>query len=149
MRTCLFVAPAALCLVSCGTMGGGSAAKADFPVGNWLSEDRVGDGIVVSATQFRPDGRYASVVRQCAGGQSRDHTESGHWKLSGDMLTMAVETDEGRSVDFTIRLKTLSNDGHIWVSQVAGGGPLPNSGSAVTKSRRVGADARLPDCDAS
>ena len=127
---------------------GGKPAVADFPLGNWYSEDRLGDSTVLSATQFRADGRYATVVRQCQGAESRDHTESGHWTLSGDTLTMMVEDDEGRSVNFTIKLKTLSNDGRVWVSQVAGGDQLEKFGAAVSKSRRVGADWKLPSCDA-
>jgi hypothetical protein len=65
------------------------------------------------------------------------------------MLTLAVEKDQGRDVDFTIRLQTLSFDGHVWVSQLAGGDDLLSKfGPAVSKSRRVGANSKLPSCNA-
>jgi hypothetical protein len=138
---CLLAAGVAHCPKACAARAG------NFPVGDWYGEDRQGDVTVFSITHFKRGGSYSTDVRVCQSSRTREHKESGHWTLAGGMLNLAVENIDGRSVSHAIGLRTISNDGHVWVSQLADGDALARVGPRVSKSLLVGADSKLPGCD--
>lgn len=127
-----------------------AAPSGNFPVGDWVGEDRAGDTMVYSLAHFRKDGSYSADERECFSQQTHDLTESGHWTFSGDTLNLTIENDDGRRVNYAVRYRTVSNDGHghVLLSQIEGGGALARSAPRVLKLQRVRADSALPDCNA-
>ena len=126
-------------------------------VGDWYSEGGTGVATVYSITHYRADGTWSTDFRECfrrgtiyfaktKDGQ-RDHVESGNWTTNFGLIYITVTNLAGKRATITTVLKTLSNDGHVWESQIVGGDALARFGPRSWRDVSVEPGWKNPACN--
>lgn len=108
--------------------------------GTWFGTGQPDDRGSMYIDRLSPNGDWRGEYRTCIKGKSRDSVQAGHWSLSGDMLSLSVETVDGIIASRTDMYRMVSHDAKTqkYVS-------LP-SNFAYTP-RRVPDSFKMPGCD--
>lgn len=108
--------------------------------GTWFGSGQPDDRASMYIDRLRPNGDWRGEYRTCVKGKAQDMIQTGHWSLSGDMLSLSLETVGGAIVSRTDIYRMLSHDAKTqkYVS-------LP-SNFAYTP-RRVPDSFKMPGCD--
>jgi hypothetical protein len=108
--------------------------------GTWFGTGQPGDRSSMYIDRLQANGNWRGEYRTCIKGKSQDSIQTGHWSLSGDMLSLSVETVDGMIVSRTDIYRMLSHDAKTqkYVS-------LP-SNFAYTP-RRMPDSFKMPGCD--
>ena len=87
-----------------------------------------------------PDGRWRGEYRACAKGKASDLTQAGRWFLTGDILTLKIETvagvREGRSDTYKMLFHDPGTQKYV---------SLQNQ--FIYTPQRVADDFRMPSCE--
>ena len=67
--------------------------------GNWFGTGQPEDRSEMYIDHFLPGGVFRAEHRWCRQGKAADHTQTGHWSLSGDTLTIHVATEDDMRVE--------------------------------------------------
>jgi hypothetical protein len=78
--------------------------------GTWFGTGQPDDRSSMYIDRLHPNGDWRGEYRTCIKGKSRDSIQTGHWSLSGDMLSLSVETVDGMIVSRTDIYRMLSHD---------------------------------------
>lgn len=108
--------------------------------GTWFGTGQPDDRGSMYIDRLHPNGDWRGEYRTCVKGKAEDTVQTGHWSLSGDMLSLSVETAGGMIVSRTDIYRMLSHDAKSqkYVS-------LP-SNFAYTP-RRMPDSFKMPGCD--
>jgi hypothetical protein len=86
-----------------------ASVTSDAAVGYWYSEDSYPHGRIFALEHLEADGSFSTKFRECFSlGGSKDHTESGHWTVSGDRLSMVTEAIAEKPVHLGGDYETMS-----------------------------------------
>ncbi len=125
-----------------------ASVTSDAAVGHWYSEDHYPHGRIFVIEYLEADGSFRTEFRECFSmGGSRDHTESGHWTLSSDRLSMVTEAIADKPVHLSGEYATISMNASTWDLHTVGGDALRVFGPATFRKVRVTADSKLPGCE--
>jgi hypothetical protein len=93
-----------------------SAAQTQAPsymIGTWFGHGQPEDKSAMYIDRMRPDGTWRGEYRVCKKGKASDEeTQTGRWKLDGDILTLGVESVYGQFWPRTDLYKMLAHDAH-------------------------------------
>jgi hypothetical protein len=79
-------------------------------VGTWFGHGQPEDKSSMYIDRMRADGSWRGEYRTCFKGKAADSVQVGRWSLAGDILTLKVESVDGRSAPRTDTYKMLSHD---------------------------------------
>ncbi|HEY0266474.1 MAG TPA: hypothetical protein VGC16_06960 [Rhizomicrobium sp.] len=83
---------------------------ASYMVGTWFGHGQPDDKGSMYIDRMKPDGSWRGEYRSCAKGKALDQVQVGRWSLIGDMLTLEVQTVDGRFAPRADLYKMLSHD---------------------------------------
>lgn len=117
------------------------ASAASYMEGAWFGQGQPSNKDSMYIDHMRPDGSWRGEYRFCAKGKAVDRVQEGHWTLSGDTLSIQVDTLDGASAPRTDVYKILA---HSPTSQKY----LSLGWNFPYESRRVSDDFKMPSCHA-
>jgi hypothetical protein len=108
--------------------------------GTWFGTGQPDDRSSMYIDRLRANGDWRGEYRTCVKGKSLDSIQTGHWSLSGDTLSLSVETVDGMIVSRTDIYRMLSHDAKAqkYVS-------LPSNFAYAPK--RMPDSFKMPGCD--
>jgi hypothetical protein len=117
-----------------------SAHAASDISGTWFGTGQPGDRSSMYIDRLQANGNWRGEYRTCIKGKSQDSIQTGHWSLSGDMLSLSVETVDGMLASRTDMYRMLSHDAKTqkYVS-------LPSNFAYAP--RRMPDSFKMPGCD--
>ena len=116
-------------------------AAPSYMIGTWFGHGQPEDKSAMYIDRMRPDGTWRGEYRVCSKGKSvGDETQTGRWKLDGDMLTLGVENVNGQFWPRTDLYKMLAHDAH---SQKY----LSIGRKFIYTPLRVADDFKMPSCE--
>jgi hypothetical protein len=71
------------------------ASAASYMVGTWFGHGQPEDKESMYIDRMRADGSWRGEYRTCVKGKRLDQIQDGHWTLSGDTLSLRVDTVNG------------------------------------------------------
>lgn len=71
------------------------ASAASYVVGTWFGRGQPDNKDSMYIDHMRTDGSWRGEYRTCISGKPMDVMQKGHWTLSGDMLSLRVDTVNG------------------------------------------------------
>ena len=132
---------AAFLLISFLMIGAPVQAAPSTMIGTWFGHGQPEDKSAMYIDRMRPDGTWRGEYRVCLKGKpSSDQTQTGRWKLDGDILTLGVETVGGQFWPRTDLYKMLAHDKN---SQKY----LSIGRKFVYTPQRVADDFQMPSCE--
>ena len=116
-------------------------AAPSYVIGTWFGHGQPEDKSAMYIDRMRPDGSWRGEYRVCLKGKpADDQVQTGRWKLDGDMLTLGVETVNGKFWPRRDLYKMLAHDTH---SQKY----LSIDRNFVYTPLRVADDFKMPSCE--
>lgn len=108
--------------------------------GTWFGTGQPDDRSSMYIDRLQANGNWRGEYRTCIKGKSEDTIQTGHWSLSGDMLSLSVETVNGMIASRTDMYRMLSHDAKTqkYLS-------LPSNFSYTP--RRMPDNFKMPGCD--
>jgi hypothetical protein len=100
----VFLAPALVLLSAV------SAGAASYMVGTWFGYGQPEDRSSMYIDRMRADGTWRGEYRTCAKGKATDQVQTGRWALTGDILTLGVETVDGMFAPRNDTYRMLAHD---------------------------------------
>lgn len=85
------------------------ASAQSWMVGTWFGHGQPQENAAMYIDRMRPDGSWRGEYRTCIKGKPQDQTQTGHWSVEGDMLTLKVETVDGIASPRTDTYKMLAH----------------------------------------
>jgi hypothetical protein len=113
---------------------------ASYMIGTWFGRGQPDDRDAMYIDRMRSDGSWRGEYRTCVKGEATDQTQTGHWSLSGDTLSLKVEAVDGAPAPRTDYYKML---GHSSGAQkyISLGLNFPYT------PQRVADDFQMPSCE--
>lgn len=108
--------------------------------GIWFGHGQPGDQVAMYLDQLRPNGDFRVHHRTCIKGKTQDQYASGRWSVSGDMLTINIQTVNGMDEPRTDIYRTQSVDAKSWRYVY-----LPTN--FAYSARRVAENFKMPSCE--
>jgi hypothetical protein len=117
------------------------ASAATYPMaGAWFGTGQPDDRSSMYIDTFLPDGRFAGQFRACFKGKALDETDAGTWSVTGDILTIAIATVNGKAAPRRDAYRLLSVDAttqsYIFLAT-----------NFAYKSHKVAGGFAMPSCD--
>ena len=66
------------------------ASAQSWMVGTWFGQGQPQNKASMYIDRMRPDGSWRGEYRTCNKGHAQDQTQTGHWSVEGDTLTLKV-----------------------------------------------------------
>jgi hypothetical protein len=87
------------------------ASAASYMVGTWFGRGQPEDQESMYIDRMRADGSWRGEYRTCLKGKLKplDQIQQGHWSLAGDMLSLRVDTVNGKRAPRTDFYKMLAH----------------------------------------
>jgi hypothetical protein len=85
------------------------ASAASYMVGTWFGHGQPEDKESMYIDRMRADGSWRGEYRTCIKGKPLDQIQEGHWTLSGDTLSLRVDTVNGVRAPRTDLYKMLAH----------------------------------------
>lgn len=85
------------------------ASAASYMVGTWFGHGQPDDKDSMYIDRMRADGSWRGEYRTCIKGKPFDQVQEGHWTLSGDTLSLQVDTVNGMREPRTDLYKMLAH----------------------------------------
>jgi hypothetical protein len=85
------------------------ASAASYMVGTWFGHGQPDNKESMYIDRMRADGSWRGEYRNCISGKPLDQNQEGHWSLSGDMLSLRVDTVNGTRAPRTDLYKILAH----------------------------------------
>jgi hypothetical protein len=117
-----------------------AAPSAALWAGAWFGTGQPDDKSEMYIDYFLPDGSFRNHHRWCHKGQAEDLSETGHWSLQGDALTVRIDTLNGQPAPRVDDYRALAVDAKIQRYIF-----LPTN--FAYQARRVGTKFEMPPCD--
>lgn len=116
------------------------ASAASGLAGTWFGTGQPDNRSSMYIDRLLANGDWRGEYRTCVKGKAEDMTQTGHWSLAGDMLSLDVETAGGVIVSRTDMYRMVSHDAKTqkYVS-------LPMNFTYTP--RRVPDNFKMPGCD--
>jgi hypothetical protein len=116
-------------------------SAASYPMaGAWFGTGQPNDRSSMYIDTFLPDGRFAGQFRACFNGKALDQADAGTWSVSGNILTIAIATVDGKAAPRSDSYRLLSVDAksqnYVFI---------PNN--FAYHAHKVAADFPMPPCD--
>jgi len=116
-------------------------ARAAPPLaGTWFGYGQPWNKSAMYLDTMEPNGRFHAHHRFCLKGKANDQYEQGAWSLQKDMLTIRIETVNGRFQprvdDYKLLSVTPKQQHYVYI-------PM----NFAYTSQRVAPDYKMPDCD--
>lgn len=108
--------------------------------GIWYGHGQPGDQLAMYLDQLRPNGDFLVHHRTCIKGKTFDQFAAGRWSVSGNTLTINIQTVNGQSEPRTDVYRTQSVDAKTWRYTY-----LPTNFSY--SAQRVADTFKMPSCD--
>ena len=108
--------------------------------GHWFGTGQPGDRSQMYIDSFEPDGSFHVLHRACVQGKAHDQTQTGRWRIEGNILTISIATVNGQPEQHDDRYRVNAADGKTQDYTY-----LPNNFGY--KSRKVDAKFQMPPCD--
>jgi hypothetical protein len=108
--------------------------------GVWFGTGQPDDKSEMYIDYFQAGGAFHNHHRWCRQGKAEDLSETGHWTLEGDALTVRIETTDGRSAPRLDAYRALSVDAKTQKYIF-----LPTNFTYT--AHRVAAGFEMPPCD--
>lgn len=108
--------------------------------GTWFGSGQPWDRSAMYIDSMMANGDFRSHHRFCVRGKATDQYESGHWRLDGDRMTIAIDTVNGKPQPRTDSYRVVSHDA---ASQHYVFLPM----NFAYASRRVADGFPMPRCD--
>jgi hypothetical protein len=122
-------------------MAAPAQAATSYMVGTWFGHGQPEDKSAMYIDRVRADGTWQGEYRICSKGKPTDDlTQTGRWKLDGDILTLGVETVGGQFWPRTDLYKMLA---HSPTAQKY----LSISRNFIYTPQRVADDFKMPSCE--
>jgi hypothetical protein len=100
-----------VCLIA--LLAASPASAASYMVGTWFGRGQPGDKQAMYIDRMRADGSWRGEYRTCIKGKKPlDQVQLGRWSLSGDLLSLSVETVNGVAEPRLDTYKMLGHDAH-------------------------------------
>jgi len=116
------------------------AKAASYMVGTWFGHGQPESKDSMYIDRMRADGSWRGEYRTCLKGKASDQVQSGHWSLSGDILSLQVEKVDGIPAARTDTYKIIS---HGAQSQKY----LSLAWNFPYAPQRVSDDFQMPSCE--
>ncbi|HEX2760678.1 MAG TPA: hypothetical protein VHM27_09195 [Rhizomicrobium sp.] len=117
-----------------------TAFAAPSESGIWFGHGQPGDQLAMYLDQLRPNGDFLVHHRTCIKGKTLDQFASGHWSAAGNMVTINIQTVNGRSEPRTDVYRTQSVDAKTWRYTY-----LPTN--FAYSAQRVAENFKMPSCE--
>jgi hypothetical protein len=111
-----------------------------YMIGTWFGHGQPDDKESMYIDRMRSDGSWRGEYRTCVRGKSLDQIQTGHWSLSGDMLSLKVESVNGAPAPRTDYYKMLSHSAHTQKY-------LSLAKNFPYTPQRVADDFQMPSCE--
>src|ERR1700691_5721249 len=85
------------------------ASAASYMVGTWFGHGQPQDKDSMYIDRMRADGSWRGEYHTCIKGKALDQLQEGHWMLSGDTLSLQVDTVNGARAPRTDLYKMLAH----------------------------------------
>jgi hypothetical protein len=123
-------------------MAAPAQAATSYMVGTWFGHGQPEDQSAMYIDRMRADGTWRGEYRTCVKGKPLRQTQiqTGRWSLTGDILTLGVETVDGQFWPRTDLYKMLA---HNPTAQKY----LSISRNFVYTPQRVADDFKMPSCE--
>jgi len=113
---------------------------ASYMIGTWFGHGQPEDKEAMYIDRMRSDGSWRGEYRTCVNGKPLDQIQTGHWSLSGDTLSLNVESVNGTPEPRTDYYKMLSHSANTQ-KYVSLGWNFPYT------PERVAEDFQMPSCE--
>lgn len=98
-------------LLVCAVLVSAAPASAQsYMVGTWFGHGQPESKDSMYIDRMLADGRWRGEYRTCIKGQASDQVQTGRWSLRGDILSLQVDTVNGRPMPHTDDYKMLAHD---------------------------------------
>ena len=118
-----------------------SAQHDDAPLAGELLEP--GEAVIADGTEidtFNLDGSFRALHRACVQGNATDQSQTGRWRINGNILTINMTAVNGEPRSYEDRYRIDAVDGKTQdYTLVANNFPY--------KSRKVDSKFQMPPCD--
>jgi hypothetical protein len=116
------------------------ASAQSWMVGTWFGHGQPQENAAMYIDRMRPDGSWRGEYRTCIKGKPQDQTQTGHWSVEGDTLTLKVDTVDGIASPRTDTYKMLA---HSPKAQKY----LSTAWNFPYTPQRVADDFHMPSCE--
>jgi len=97
-------------LLVCAVLVSAAPASAQsYMVGTWFGHGQPDNKESMYIDRMRADGQWRGEYRTCIKGKPFDQVQTGRWSLQGDILSLKVETVNGRPMPRTDDYKMLAH----------------------------------------
>jgi len=118
------------------------APMQDRMVGIWFGSGQPGDRSQMYIDTFNADGTFHALHRACMQGKALDQTQTGRWRLSGNVLTISMTAVNGQATAYEDRYRVNAVDGITQDYTL-----LANNFGY--RARKVDGKFQMPPCDLS
>jgi hypothetical protein len=97
-------------LLVCAVLVSAAPASAQsYMVGTWFGHGQPDNKESMYIDRMRADGQWRGEYRTCIKGKPFDQVQTGRWSLQGDILSLKVDTVNGRPMPRTDDYKMLAH----------------------------------------